>query len=109
NKVDEGIKSLEKALGGASPEFKSNIEALIAAGYEQKKDMVKAAEHYGKAASLAPYKSEKYNHQASQARSLMAAGKNADAKKIWEELAKLEGEPVQQEATVRLGELAAKS
>jgi tetratricopeptide (TPR) repeat protein len=99
----------EKALGGASPEFKSNIEALIAAGYEQKKDMVKAAEHYGKAASLAPYKSEKYNHQASQARSLMAAGKNADAKKIWEELAKLEGEPVQQEATVRLGELAAKS
>ncbi len=109
NKVDEGIKSLEKALGSASPEFKSNIEALIAAGYEQKKDMVKAAEHYGKAAALAPYKSEKYNHQASQARSLMAAGKNADAKKIWEELAKLEGEPVQQEATVRLGELAAKS
>ena len=43
-----------------------------------------------------------------QARSLMAAGKNADAKKIWEELSKLEGEPVQQEATVRLGELAAK-
>jgi predicted negative regulator of RcsB-dependent stress response len=108
NKVDDGIKSLEKALSSASPEFKSSIEALIAAGYEQKKDMAKAAEHYGKAAAVAPFKTEKYNHQASQARCLMAAGKDAEAKKIWEELAKLDGEPIQQEANVRLGEIAAK-
>jgi predicted negative regulator of RcsB-dependent stress response len=109
NKVDEGITSLEKSLGSASADFKSSIEALIAAGYEQKKEMLKAAEHYGKAASAAPFKGEKYNHQASQARSLMAAGKNDDARKIWEELAKLDGEPIQQEANVRLGELAARS
>ena len=38
----------------------------------------------------------------------MAAGKDEDARKIWEELAKLDGEPIQQEATVRLGELAGK-
>jgi hypothetical protein len=38
----------------------------------------------------------------------MAAGKDAEAKKIWEELAKLDGEPIQQEANVRLGEIAAK-
>lgn len=108
NKVDEGIKALEKALAGASPDFKASIEALIAAGYEQKKDMAKAAEHYGKAAAAAPFKGEKYNQQANQARSLMAAGKDEDARKIWEELAKLDGEPIQQEANVRLGELAAK-
>lgn len=108
DKPDDGIKALEKALGSASADFKSSMEALIAAGYEQKKDMVKAAEHYGKAAAAAPYKGEKYNHQASQARSLAAAGKNGDAQKIWEELAKLDGEPIQQEANVRLGELAAK-
>lgn len=109
NKVDDGIKALEKALGSASPDFKSSIEAMIAAGYEQKKDLVKAAEHYAKAAAAAPYKAEKYNHQASQARSLMAAGKTEESRKIWEELAKLDGEPIQQEANVRLGELAAKS
>jgi hypothetical protein len=38
----------------------------------------------------------------------MAAGKTADARKIWESLAQLDGAPVQQEANVRLGELLAK-
>ena len=108
NKVDEGIKTLEKAVGSSSAEFKSSIEGLIAAGYEQKKDFVKAAEHYAKAASASPFKSEKYNQQANQARSLMTAGKDADALKIWEELAKLDGEPIQQEASVRIGELLGK-
>lgn len=108
NKVDDGIKTLEKALGSSSAEFKASIEALIAAGYEQKKDFVKAAEHYAKAASAAQFKSEKYNQQANQARSLMTAGKDADALKIWEELAKLDGEPIQQEANVRIGELLGK-
>ena len=108
NKVDEGIKTLEQAVGGSSAEFKSSIEGLIAAGYEQKKDFVKAAEHYAKAASASPFKSEKYNQQANQARSLMTAGKDADALKIWEELAKLDGEPIQQEASVRIGELLGK-
>lgn len=108
NKVDEGIKTLEKAVGSSSAEFKSSIEGLIAAGYEQKKDFVKAAEHYAQAASATPFKSEKYNQQANQARSLMTAGKDADALKIWEELAKLDGEPIQQEASVRIGELLGK-
>lgn len=108
NKADEGIKALEKALGSSTTEFKSSIEAMIAAGYEQKKDFGKAAEHYAKAAAAAQFDSEKHTQQANQARTLMAAGKNADAKKIWEELAALEGDPVQKEASVRLGELAAK-
>ncbi len=107
-KYDEGIKALEKALGGASADFKGSLESMIAAGYEFKKDMGKAAEHYAKAAAASSFKSDKYNFQASQARSLMAAGKADDARKIWEELAKLDGEPIQQEANVRLGELTAK-
>jgi len=108
NKVDDGIKTLEKTLGGSSAEFKSSIEALIAAGFEQKKDFAKAAEHYGKAATAAQFKSEKYSQQANQARSLAVAGKDADALKIWEALAKLDGEPIQQEANVRIGELVGK-
>lgn len=108
-KYDDGIKALEKAVGGASADFKASIESLIAAGYEGKGDLAKAAEHYGKAASAAKFPSDKYEYQASQARSLMAGGKTAESKKIWEELAKLEGEPISQEANVRLGELAAKS
>ncbi|AMW04903.1 tetratricopeptide repeat protein [Gemmatimonas phototrophica] len=107
-KPDDGIKALEKALGSASADFKGSLESLIAAGYEQKKDLGKAAEHYAKAAAASTFKSDKYGYQASQARSLMSAGKDADARKIWEELAKLDGEPIQQEANVRLGELAAK-
>ena len=107
-KYDEGIKALEKALGGASADFKGSLESMIAAGYEFKKDMGKAAEHYAKAAAASSFKGDKYNYQASQARSLMAAGKADDARKIWEELAKLDGEPIQQEANVRLGELTAK-
>lgn len=108
NKADEGIKVLEKALGSASSDFKASLESLIAAGYEQKQDMTKAAEHFAKAAAAATFKADKYNFQASQARSLMSAGKPADAAKIWEELAKLEGESISQEANVRLGEIAAK-
>jgi tetratricopeptide (TPR) repeat protein len=107
-KTDEGIKALEKALGSASGDFKSTVEALLAAGYEQKKDLTKAAEHYGKAAAAAAFKGEKYTQQANQARALMLAGKTDEARKLWEELAKLEGEPVSGEANVRLGELAAK-
>lgn len=107
-KYDEGIKVLEKALGSATPEFKATIEALIASGYEMKADLVKAAEHYGKAAAATPYPAEKHSMQASQARSLMAAGKSDEARTIWTALAQLDGDPVQQEANIRLGELAAK-
>lgn len=108
-KYDEGIKALEKALGSASADFKGSLESMIAAGYEFKKDMIKAADHYAKAAAASSFKGDKYNYQASQARSLMAGGKTDEAKKIWEELSKLDGEPIQQEAFVRLGEIAAKS
>lgn len=107
-KVDEGIKSLEKALGSSTADFKASIEAMIASGYELKSDMTKAAEHYAKAAAAAQFPADKHSYEAAQARSLMVAGKNAEAKKIWEALALLDGDAMQQEANVRLGELAAK-
>lgn len=107
-KYDEGIKALEKAAGSASSDFKSSIEALIAAGYEMKGSWNDAATHYGKAADAAPFPADKHQYQASQARSLQAAGKSADARKLWEALAAIDGDPVQQEANVRLGELSAK-
>jgi predicted negative regulator of RcsB-dependent stress response len=107
-KYDEGIKALETALGSASADFKASMEAMIAAGHEFKGDMGKAAEHYAKAAAASAFAADKQSYEASQARSLMAAGKTADARKIWESLAQLDGAPVQQEANVRLGELAAK-
>ncbi|MBL0939730.1 MAG: tetratricopeptide repeat protein [Gemmatimonadaceae bacterium] len=107
-KYDDGIKGLEKALGSASADFKPSINAMIASGYELKGDFAKAAEAYGKAADATSFPTEKQTFQASQARSLMAAGKGAEAKTIWEALAQLEGSQAQQEAQVRLGELAGK-
>lgn len=107
-KYDEGIKALESAMGSATADFKASMESMIASGYEFKGDMGKAAEHYAKAAAASAFAADKQGYQASQARSLMAAGKNDEARKIWETLAQLDGAPVQQEANVRLGELAAK-
>jgi predicted negative regulator of RcsB-dependent stress response len=106
-KPDEGIKAAEKALGSATSDFRASLESMIAAGYELKGNWMEAAAHYGKAASAAPFAAEKHQFEASQARSLMAAGKNAEARKLWESLALLDGNPVQQEANVRLGELSA--
>ncbi len=107
-KYDEGIKALEKASGSASSDFRSSIEALMAAGYEMKASWNDAATHYEKAAQAAQFPADKHQYEASQARSLQAAGKTAEAKKVWESLAALEGDPIQQEANVRLGELGGK-
>ncbi len=104
-KYAEGIASLEKSVGGASADFKASMESMIAVGYELQGKLAEAATHYAKASMAAKFENDKSSYKASEARSLMAAGKNADAKKIWEELAKTDS-PVAQEANVRLGELA---
>jgi predicted negative regulator of RcsB-dependent stress response len=101
----EGIKGLEDAVGSASDDFKSAFEQMIAMGYEAQGKREQAAEHYGKAAELAKFDGEKSQYQASQARHLMATGKLAEAKAIWEQLSQREDLPVYQEARVRLGEL----
>jgi predicted negative regulator of RcsB-dependent stress response len=107
-KYDEGIKALEKALGSSSADFRATIEAMIAAGYEMKASWADAAAHYGKASAAAQFPADKHQYEAAQARSLTSGGKVAEARTLWESLAALDGDPVQQEANVRLGELAAK-
>ena len=101
----EGIKGLEDALGSANDDFKPAFEQMIAMGYEAQGKREEAAAHYGKAAELAKFDAEKAQYQASQARHLMAAGKSAEAKAIWEQLSQREDLPVYQEARVRLGEI----
>ena len=102
----EGIKGLEDKLGSANDDFKPSFEQMIAMGYEAQGKREEAAEHYGKAAELAKFDAEKAQYQAAQARHLMAAGKTAEAKTIWEQLSQREDLPVYQEARVRLGEIA---
>lgn len=105
-KYAEGIAALEKAKGSAGSAFQSSMEALIAVGYESQGKFDLAAEHNGKAAASAKFPLDKAANEANQARNLTSAGKTAEARKIWEQLTKLEGLPFAQEAQVRLGELS---
>jgi predicted negative regulator of RcsB-dependent stress response len=103
-KYADGITSLEKSVGGAGADFKAPMESMIAVGYELQGKLADAATHYGKAAAVAKFANDKNSYKASEARSLMAAGKRAEARTIWEALAKSDS-PAAQEANVRLGEL----
>ncbi len=105
-KYQDGITALEKAKSASGSDFAASTEALIAVGYESLGKFDQAAEHYGLAASAARFPLDKGSNQANQARSLTAAGKTTEARKLWEELAKHEGLPFAQESQVRLGELA---
>ncbi len=105
-KYPEGIAMLEKAKGAAGGAFAASIEALIAVGYESQGKFELAAEHFAKAANASKFPIDKAANQANQARNFTAAGRSADARKLWEELAKNEDLPFAQEAQVRLGELA---
>ncbi len=106
-KYAEGIKALEGAVGKSSTEFRANMESLIASGYEAQNDFANAASHYEKARQATPFPAAKIDYQAAQGRSLMAAGKYSEALAIWSELAQLDGNAVQSEAQIRLGEAEA--
>lgn len=103
---DAGIAALTKAVGGASAEFVAPMRGLLAAGYEGKGQLKEAAAEYAKAAKASAFPADAKMYEASQARSLQAAGLAAEAKAVWERLASAEGEAYAQEARVRLGELA---
>ncbi len=104
----EGIAVLKKAEAKAPDDFRASIHVLEAAGYEELKDFVAAAEHYKLAANATQFPVDKAKYQAAAARDYMAAGKTEEAKTIWTELAKDESRPEAAEARVRLGELTAK-
>jgi predicted negative regulator of RcsB-dependent stress response len=107
-KFKDGINVLKKAEGDASGDFKPSLHVLQAAGYEELKDFLSAATEYKMAAQTTRFPADKADYQASAARNYMAAGKTAEARAIWAELAKDETGPAAAEAKVRLGEVIAK-
>jgi tetratricopeptide (TPR) repeat protein len=107
-KFKEGIDALQKAEGKAPDDFKPAIHSVEAAGYEELKDYVAAAQQYETAAKITPYPADKAEYRADAARNYGAAGKTDQAKAIWTDLAKDETSPLAAEARVRLGELSAK-
>jgi predicted negative regulator of RcsB-dependent stress response len=108
NKFKEGIAALKKAESKAPKEFGASIHVLEAAGYEGLKDLASAAEQFKLAANTTRFPNDKSEYLASAARDYQAAGKAAEAKAIWTELAKDQNPAVSGEARVRLGELTAK-
>ncbi|HJP60603.1 MAG TPA: hypothetical protein VJ865_11405 [Gemmatimonadaceae bacterium] len=108
NKFKEGIAVLKKAESKAPKEFSASVHVLEAAGYEGLKDLANAAEQFKLAANTTRFPNDKSEYMASAARDYQAAGKAAEAKAIWTELAKDENPAVSGEARVRLGELNAK-
>lgn len=107
-KFKEGVAALKKSEAKAPADFRPSIHVLEAAGYEELKDFVAAAEQYKAAAKETKFPADKAQYQAYAARDYMAAGKTEEAKAIWTELAKDETGPMAAEAKVRLGELLAK-
>ena len=106
-KYKEGLDVLKKAESKATEDFRASIHVMEAAGYEELKDYLKAADEYQKAANAARFPADKSLYRGDAARSFAAAGKKAEAKAIWTDLAKEEGTPMAAEARVRLGELEA--
>ena len=107
-KFKEGLDVLKAAEAKAPEDFKASVHVLEAAGHEELKDFVAAAEQYKLAAQVTRFPVDKAEYQAAAARDYMAAGKAAEAKAIWTDLAKDEAAPTAAEARVRLGELDAK-
>jgi len=107
-KFKEGLDVLKAAEAKAPDHFKPSIHVLEAAGYEELKNLVAAAEQYKLAAQVTRFPVDKAEYQAAAARDYMAAGKTEEAKAIWTELVKDETAPTAAEARVRLGELEAK-
>jgi tetratricopeptide (TPR) repeat protein len=107
-KYKEGIDALKGAESKAPADFKASVHVVEAAGYEELKDFVAAAQQYEAAAKATRFPVEKAEYQADAARDYAAGGKTDLAKAIWIELAKDETSPLAAEAHVRLGELTAK-
>ncbi len=107
-KPREGIAELKKALTGAPADFIPSIHALMANGYEELKEFGPAALEYKAASTATKFPAEKAQYLAAAGRAYMAAGKTAEAKAIWTELAAAGSGPMAAEARVRLGEISAK-
>jgi tetratricopeptide (TPR) repeat protein len=108
-KFADGLKILEpyQNASNAGPSL-SPVWSLTGDGWLLSAKLDQAVDAYQKAADASPYPGQKAVYRAQAARAYMAAGKNAEAKALWEKLA---SDPsaisVHNEAQIRLGELSA--
>jgi predicted negative regulator of RcsB-dependent stress response len=103
----EGLKHLEpfQSASAAGPALAA-VWGLTGDGQISSGKPAEAAVSYQKAAEATTLAGERALFKAKQARALMAAGKNAEAKAIWEALAADPAAPLRTEASMRLGELS---
>jgi predicted negative regulator of RcsB-dependent stress response len=108
-KIPDGLKALEayQTASAAGPNL-SSVLALTGDGHMASGDAPGAASAYQRAAEATRYPGERTMYLAKAGRALMAAGKTAEARTIWERLANdPEAVLVRSEAEIRLGELSA--
>ena len=107
----QGIDVLRGLSGKSAAEAsEAKIHALIGDGEMQLGKPDDAAASYQRAAERARFDGGRAQYSARKARALMAAGKTAEARRLWEELATAAwAESVSPEARVRLGELEARA
>jgi len=100
-----GIDALKPLMSEDDRYFSANALSLAGAGFEQMHRYPEAAEHFRQASTKAMYDTDKAGYKAAQARALTLAGKVAEAKAVWTELASDPSGSVSGEARVRLGEM----
>ena len=105
---EDGLKVLDGAEKSSDIDnFRSAIEGLMGGGSADLKKYDDAVKHYQAAADASKYQEIKDLYLADVARVLEKAGKTADAKKVWDDIATRPDSPMVAEAKVRLGELDA--
>ena len=105
-KYAEGMQVLEPFRSGAD-DLQASVLSLIGDGQMASGRSTEAAETYQDAAAATTLVGEKTVYRSKAARALMAAGKTAEARTLWQELVDdPDAELVHAEARIRLGELS---
>lgn len=107
-KPAEAVAVLKKAVDDAPSAAEASARAMLAAAQVEQKQYAEAATGFRRAAELARFKADREAYLADAARAYRLAGNEAEARKIWEELANDPQSTRAAEARVRLGELVAK-
>ena len=111
DKFDDGLKVLQPyQTSGAAGRNLGAIWSLTGDGLLSQAKVDEAVAAFRKAADATTYPGERAVYLSKAARSLQMAGKNAEAKEIWERLKKdPEASLVHSEADIRLGELTSQT
>lgn len=111
DKFDDGLKVLQPYQSAtAAGRNLSSIWSLTGDGLLSQAKVDEAVAAFRKAADATTYPGEKAVYLSKAARSLQMAGKNAEAKELWERLRKdPEASLVHSEADIRLGELSSQT